>query len=262
MKVRLAFAVAAHLEPEILLVDEVLAVGDIAFQKKCLGKMGQVAQEGRTVLFVSHSMGSIQALCRRVIQLHDGMIKRDGPAAEVIAQYTSDTLALAQIDLSKRRDRSGSGLLRVTGLRFENGCGRVIDRVQSGQELRIILSYHATGLANRVSFEISFYTPSAPGIAIFHCSTEYLGLELHHLTGQGEIACLIPKLLLPASDYYLDVATIELGLGYADYVEAAATLPVLEGDFFGYGQVQAANSAVAVLEHTWSVDNSLNGHGT
>ncbi|RME47458.1 MAG: ABC transporter ATP-binding protein, partial [Chloroflexi bacterium] len=80
MYVRLAFAVAAHLEPEILLVDEVLAVGDAAFQKKCLGKMGDVAKEGRTVLFVSHNMAAITSLCQRAIWLEEGKIKEDGSA--------------------------------------------------------------------------------------------------------------------------------------------------------------------------------------
>ena len=89
MYLRLAFAVAAHLEPEILLVDEVLAVGDAGFQKKCLGKMGNVAKEGRTVLFVSHNLGAITQLCGRAVQLEKGRLKRVGPAAEVVAAYLS-----------------------------------------------------------------------------------------------------------------------------------------------------------------------------
>src|SRR5205823_2270454 len=87
MYIRLAFAVAAHLEPEILLVDEVLAVGDAAFQKKCLGKMGDVAKEGRTVLFVSHNVPAIQSLCTRAIVLHGGHIAHDGETEEVVRQY-------------------------------------------------------------------------------------------------------------------------------------------------------------------------------
>ena len=87
MYVRLAFAVAAHLEPEILLVDEVLAVGDAAFQKKCLGKMGEVSKDGRTILFVSHNMVAIQGLCRRVIWLNDGKVEKDASPAEVISSY-------------------------------------------------------------------------------------------------------------------------------------------------------------------------------
>src|SRR5204863_3956735 len=87
MYMRLAFSIAAHLEPDILLVDEVLAVGDAAFQKKCLGKIGHVAREGRTVLFVSHNMTAMQALARRAIWLSDGRIAADGHAPEVVARY-------------------------------------------------------------------------------------------------------------------------------------------------------------------------------
>jgi lipopolysaccharide transport system ATP-binding protein len=91
MYVRLAFAVAAHLQPEILLVDEVLAVGDISFQKKCLGKMEEVATQGRTVLFVSHNMGAISRLCRRALLLNEGRLVQSGPALETIQRYTVDT---------------------------------------------------------------------------------------------------------------------------------------------------------------------------
>ena len=91
MYLRLAFAVAAHLETEILMVDEVLAVGDAEFQKKCLGKMGEVARGGRTVLLVSHNMGSIVQLCDRALWIHDGSLKIDGPAPEVVASYLSST---------------------------------------------------------------------------------------------------------------------------------------------------------------------------
>src|SRR5438067_4893754 len=90
MYVRLAFAVAAHLEPEILLVDEVLAVGDAAFQKKCLGKMEEVSRGGRTILFVSHQMAAVQNLCQRGILLKDGQIAKSGPIAEVITSYLAD----------------------------------------------------------------------------------------------------------------------------------------------------------------------------
>jgi lipopolysaccharide transport system ATP-binding protein len=91
MYVRLAFAVAAHLEPEILIVDEVLAVGDAAFQKKCLGKMGEVAESGRTVVFVSHNMGAVQALCHNAIYLKGGLLKNVGPVGPIVQQYLEES---------------------------------------------------------------------------------------------------------------------------------------------------------------------------
>lgn len=256
MFIRLAFGVAAHLEPEILIVDEVLAVGDNAFQKKCIRKMEDSASKaGQTVLFVSHNMVAIQKFCQRVIQLDQGTIKQNGSPQEVISKYMSDQLALSQVDLAKRHDRTGSGRIRVTGIRFEDGRGQLIERLQSGQKLRIILSYNVATIANNVFFEISFYDPS--GVSIFRCSTEYLGLELNKLQGQGEIACLIPKLLLPASIYHLNVSAIADGRR-ADRIETAASLHVIEGDFFGHGRTQSARSAVALLEHTWALDNTFN----
>ena len=95
MKVRLAFAVSAHLEPEILLIDEVLAVGDASFQKKCLNKMQDVGQQGRTVIFVSHNMQAITRLCSRAIWLEDGQVKFDGPSDEVVSKYMTSGSGLS-----------------------------------------------------------------------------------------------------------------------------------------------------------------------
>lgn len=117
MYVRLAFAVAAHLEPEILIVDEVLAVGDIAFQEKCLGKMGEVCREGRTILLVSHNLTSIQNLCERTIVLEAGKLVKEAPSLEAINYYLNSQ-SLEGIDISRRADRKGNGLVKVVGIRF------------------------------------------------------------------------------------------------------------------------------------------------
>ena len=105
MYVRLAFAVAAHLEPEILIVDEVLAVGDAEFQRKCMGKMGDVAGQGRTVLFVSHNMGAVQTLCQRAVLMERGRVKQIGSSREVVAEYLKASDAAACTPLAERRDR-------------------------------------------------------------------------------------------------------------------------------------------------------------
>src|SRR5579862_7120382 len=134
MYVRLAFAVAAHLEPEILVIDEVLAVGDAEFQKKCLGKMGEVAGGGRTVLFVSHNMAAVQALCRRGVMLSNGRLLRQGEMREVISAYIDEPA----------RTAPGAGPVRIqTGLALEQ---IVIDppKVESGNAARIDLLFSAT----------------------------------------------------------------------------------------------------------------------
>jgi lipopolysaccharide transport system ATP-binding protein len=104
MYVRLAFAVAAHLEPEILLVDEVLAVGDINFQKKCLGKMGDVARAGRTVVLVSHQLNQIRRLCQRVVWIDGGLLRKSGPTAEIVSSYEAHMMS---DDLAERRPSEG-----------------------------------------------------------------------------------------------------------------------------------------------------------
>ena len=123
MHVRLGFAVAAHLEPEILIVDEVLAVGDAAFQKKCLGKMGDAAKEGRTVLFVSHNMAAVESLCESTLLLRAGELIEYGSTHSVIESYLRLQEHLETVDLSLRTDRTGNGQIRFTGVKFQDENG-------------------------------------------------------------------------------------------------------------------------------------------
>src|SRR5437588_5670825 len=139
MYVRLAFAVAAHLEPEILIVDEVLAVGDAEFQKKCLTKMGHVAGQGRTVLFVSHNMGAVQTLCRRAFLLAQGELQQEGPAREVVAEYLRVSDAISSLPLNERTDRSGVGRFRFDELAVLNAKGEQRDFAVTGEDTMIRL---------------------------------------------------------------------------------------------------------------------------
>ena len=141
MYVRLAFAVAAHLEPEILIVDEVLAVGDAEFQKKCLGKMGEVAEEGRTVLFVSHNMPAVQALCARAILLRAGTVAVDGSTGEVLREYLGHLLATAAHAFEDNPDRRGDGSVRLTAARVLDEEGRPVraGRRRKADHARVLL---------------------------------------------------------------------------------------------------------------------------
>ena len=139
MYLRLAFAVAAHLEPEILLVDEVLAVGDAEFQKKCLGKMQNVADRGLTVLFVSHNMAAVQALCSRGICLSEGRVVNDASAADAVRSYVADFTNGAMQPLTVRTDRKGDGQLRFTACWLENNQGVRIDKAMVGRGYSFLL---------------------------------------------------------------------------------------------------------------------------
>ncbi len=145
MGTRLAFSVAAHLEPEILIVDEVLAVGDIAFQKKCMGKMESVAKQHRTILFVSHNMSAVRALCTRGILLDRGRMVMDGGSREVADAYVNANTGLsniAEVGLEDRTART-TGAVRFSDLRFEDEAGVARSTFEEGETIRIVLSYRA-----------------------------------------------------------------------------------------------------------------------
>src|SRR5262249_24624620 len=132
MYVRLAFAVAAHLRPEILLVDEVLAKGDEAFQRKCLGKMQDVASKGRTVLFVSHSMASVQHLCPKAILIQSGRIEAMGPSNEVIAHYLSNAQTGSRVSIADWPDRKTTGEARFIEIELTDDLGNPATTISVG----------------------------------------------------------------------------------------------------------------------------------
>jgi lipopolysaccharide transport system ATP-binding protein len=144
MYVRLAFAIAAHLEPDILLVDEVLAVGDMSFQKKCLGKMGEVAKEGRTVLFVSHNLPTVRALCPRSLLLQEGRVIADAPTLDTLRVYNESMRRLefgAYTDVMNPKNRRGSGQARFKAIHLEDQQGNRTYSFAMGSTIRFILSY-------------------------------------------------------------------------------------------------------------------------
>ena len=142
MRVRLAFSVAAYLEPEILLIDEVLAVGDVDFQKKCLNKMEDVGQEGRTVLFVSHNMAAIAHLCSRTILLDKGSIMADGPSNQVVNDYlSSDVATMAAREWPEEKEAPGSEIARLRAVRILDEDGSVAERVDIRMPIKIEMKY-------------------------------------------------------------------------------------------------------------------------
>ena len=161
MRVRLAFAVAAHLEPDILLVDEVLAVGDFAFQKKCIGKMEDVAKGGRTVLFVSHNMQAVNALCSRSILIENGCITEDGPTADTIQKYYQSLRVTGLLDPSMMTDpknRRGSGAARLTAISTLNSHDQECSQFEMGSTIRFRLSYEIFSPVEELLVCIQFYS--------------------------------------------------------------------------------------------------------
>ncbi|MEA2432011.1 MAG: lipopolysaccharide transport system ATP-binding protein [Thermoleophilaceae bacterium] len=251
MYLRLAFSVAAHLEPEILIVDEVLSVGDLAFQEKCVNRMESVAGEGRTVLFVSHNLSAVQKLCPRSLLLSHGEAVQLGPTSEVIDTYVHHVRRDMSSDLAVRRDREGSGRLRFTEIWFESE-GRRIDAPQTGRDCDIVIAYEtADGKTIRdPSFAVSIST--FLGVTLLHLHTQTSGTRLIEAPPRGEVRCHLPRCPLPAGQYSLNLFADRSG-EILDWVQRAAEMTVTEGDFFGSGQTQPQSHQSILVDHTWSI---------
>lgn len=166
MTVRLAFAVAAHLEPEILIVDEVLAVGDAAFQKKCLGKMKDVASHGRTVLFVSHNMNAISRLTSRCVLLKHGQNVSDSSPDEIISEYLSDNKALAADVLDNLSKLPCEGIIEWKELALLNNRNKESDYFSAGESIRVRMKFELVDYIR--GLKIGFYVRNADGEILFY----------------------------------------------------------------------------------------------
>ena len=255
MYVRLAFAVAAHLEPEILLVDEVLAVGDMAFQKKCLGKMGDVVQEGRTVLFVSHNMAAIESLCGHVILLREGTVETIGRTRVVIDRYLESIAASCQsLFLGDRTDRRGSGVIRLTDFFMEDQHGNRVKVVQSGQQLAFVFTYKRDSQVHCNNVVMAFHVATSSGHILFLHQNAFTGQRFDSIPPVGRFVCHIPRLPLVAGRYRI-VGRVTVGGDEADYLLGdIGHIDVIEGDFFGSGNPGVAEHSPFLVEGTWRVE--------
>ena len=226
MQMRLAFAVAAHLEPEILLVDEVLAVGDIAFQKKCLGKMGEVARGGRTILFVSHNMGAIAQLCQRCLLLVDGHLALDDAPERVVSAHVKNSLQPSS-EGETTWERSGSGRARITSVAIRDELGAQCSTLSMGQNLYIRIG----GCAERSDLE---FTLAAQFVTCWGIPVLYLYNQFKNFRSGADKSFLIdvfvPRLLLMPGLYFLHVWVGLSGQEEFDYVKNGATIDVIQSD--------------------------------
>ena len=233
MYVRLAFSVAAHLEPEILLVDEVLAVGDIAFQKKCMGKMGDVARGGRTVVLVSHNMAAINALCSRCVILNLGGVEFDGPTDRATARYYAESLNLtAGSELSDRR-REGSGKAHFTSIRMQpvDPIGHALEVAYPGCDLRIELEVRCEASFAHANLAVIFYDSS--GYRVIDANTAQKGEFVSMQAGQvARAEFVLREVLLRPGKYLVGLWLGREGLETEtiDDIEHATTLDFAEGD--------------------------------
>lgn len=256
MMVRLGFAVAAHLDPEILVVDEVLAVGDAEFQKKAIGKMQDVSRgEGRTVLFVSHNMGSIKALCDNCMLLENGKISMKGPTNDVIKHYfkkneTIDTRCI------ERKDRFGTGEVIISDIFITDIDHTPISEALCGQSIEIHFSYISklSKETNNVVIGIAITDEEGTPITLLH--SRHSGASITLEKGVGEFVCKINHLPLNEGQYHLKYS-IAPGGGYGEYydfLDNAYTLQVSKGDFFKSGETPPRYFGPLLVSNTFQVN--------
>lgn len=254
MYVRLAFAVAAHLEPEILIIDEVLAVGDIAFQKKCLGKMENVAtQEGRTVLFVSHNMQMVQALCAKACLLKAGSIAAQGDSGEVIEQYLLSLRSLTQLNstiLEQRQDRSGDGSAKLTFINIEDGDGSKI--ICSISRLKLTIGYRSEKPIYSPRFLVTIYDYNNE-YAIFSLDSNVVGGVPELLPAEGTVTCITEPMYLTPGRCRIELELLR-GEILLDCIEYATCFDVEAYDIYGSGKSPPRSWATCLLQYQWSTN--------
>jgi lipopolysaccharide transport system ATP-binding protein len=235
MYVRLAFAVAAHLEPEILIVDEVLAVGDAAFQRKCLGKMSDVAQSGRTVILVSHNMAAIQQLCSRSLWLHDGTLRREGATEEVIAAYGESFSGGGGGDFSQH-GVMGDGTVKLLAYEVLNKDGRPSPLPVTGEDLTIRMRVEVREPIAQPHVGISLWTAS--GVLLTSVSSEQQGVELEPWpAGEMDVDVVVRDVDYLPGPYKADV-WIESPQGHMyAHAEDAMRFEIGETQIYGTSQV-------------------------
>ncbi len=257
MQMRLAFAVAAHLEPEILLIDEVLAVGDAAFQTKCLGKMGQVSREGRTVLFVSHNMSAMISLCTRAYLLDQGSPIAEGKPGDVLQLYMERLEAPTPEDLTHHAVREGHGRVRFSKVWLEDDKGRLIDSATSGQTVIVAMEYGSQQQEALPNSRASVAVENLLGQPLFVCSTEMISKEVINLPPTGVIRCVVPRLPLTAGRYRLTLF-LEVNKETQDVLPSVASFTVIDADFYGTGRQHAEGwkGKCVLVPHLWSFSSN------
>ena len=250
MYVRLAFAVAAHLRTEILIVDEVLAVGDQEFQRQCLGKMRDVATDGRTVLLVSHNMMAVSSLCTRAAMLERGRLVCVGTVDAAVARYASNEGASLEGDLRSRGDRSGSGEIRALSIAIRDARGARANLVATGEPFEIVVEYQAK--TEQLDVVISIDIELLDGTRLATLYSKFRNETFTVLPGLGTFSCRVAGLPLRPDTYSLNVF---IGANHAihDSVGRVMPLEVAASDVYGTGHLPDRSQGPLVNDFHWEI---------
>lgn len=251
MYLRLAFAVAAHLEPEILIVDEVLAVGDSSFQSKCIGKMGQVANSGRTVLFVSHNMPAVRALCNRCLWLKQGQLMLDDTPERVIHEHLQeDTTEGAAIDLRSHSGRARqSEMPMMQHLTILNSERMPTGTIVTGEALTFQVTLDLPRPLRHPRGAI--WLTNDTGVELFTLDSNLQRIPLDELSGQAVFECHVSEMPLVPGRYTIGLSFGDTVRMY-DHIERALSFEVVAGDYFGVGRMPPRRNSVFLMRSEWS----------
>jgi len=252
MYVRLAFSVAAHLEPEVMIVDEVLAVGDIDFQKKCLGKLGDVASHGRTIFLVSHNMGSISTLCKNGIYLKNGSIESTGHIEKVIGNYLSDVAPMNHLNIAERTDRTGSGEVKITELGFyTDETNDPVSSILAGTKAKLKIAYELKDsrlIGQNIVFGVRFF--NRDGQFVTALNNIMANSPIKVLKSNGTVYCTILKMPLMAGKFYTEISCV-IDNRLCDDVNKALEFEIIEADFYGSGMINSFGRQGVYIEQKW-----------
>ena len=251
MYVRLAFAVAAHLEPEILVIDEVLAVGDAEFQKKCLGKMDEISKnQGRTILFVSHNMGAVKQLCNRGILLCNGKLSVDSNVSSVLDEYQKSLSAASSV--TNYSFRTGDQVVRVEKVYLESSRSAIAE----GEPLNICFDYSSKWNEIDTRIVIGLYRYDM-GCVCFLDSMAHRD-AIPPLSSKGTVKVkLADNFSLSEGSYYVNIMLI-VKQGTADHIRHALSFDVLAGDLYGSNKTPI-NKGLCIMQHSWEITNKVQG---
>jgi lipopolysaccharide transport system ATP-binding protein len=252
MYMRLAFAVAAHLEPEILLVDEVLAVGDAVFQTKCLARMREITRKGHTVLFVSHNLAAVSSICERALVLDAGRVLFNGPVGEAVDFYEKEVFASKYVrtPVDQRNDRSGTGDVRLTAFHLEDANGRPAERLINGQTVRMVFSYKTRESGAR-NVDFGIIVERDTGEKVFQHCTRFSGQNFDSLSGEGNIVLTIKKFPLVPGRYRIGTYILSES-SPADFMDTLVSFDVADGDFYGSGYQVFQNETPILVDGDWT----------
>jgi lipopolysaccharide transport system ATP-binding protein len=265
----LGFAVAAFLEPEILFIDEVLAVGDADFRRKCMGKMNSIAGEGRTILFVSHNMSDISNLCTRAILIDNGRCVRSGEPQEIIEYYLdrsaeeSTALSPGVFDLTSRNNNYANRELIIRKLELLDSQMRPRSCFAMGE--KILMRVHVDGMSATRGSTIGMIVKDSRDRWLCDINTDMSCSGVKEPRSWSEVATLeLDRHPLVPGHYPLaiSVSRDSRGGGRLDYVDCAAVLEVSDSDIYGTGFSMTQSKGVLFLEGRWNIENAMAGESS